>query len=298
MGNIFKNLLKETFQKTKNNITSTIKSILGKKDINLEELEETLISNDFGAEFSEEIINELKKSNDLSKENNISLLIKELLIKKINFKNINLDFDKNKLNIIQIVGVNGSGKTTTIGKLTNYYKLKGYKILIASCDTFRAAANEQLKKWASENDVNLIEDFSKDPAAVAFESIKIAKNDDYNLLFIDTAGRLHTNINLMQELKKIENIITKSLDEKTIKYNFLIVDGNSGQNANQQYSEFSKFVTIDGIIITKLDGTSKGGSVFQIAVKNKKPILFLGIGEKKENLVEFNPNEYVESLFD
>ncbi|MEW6006080.1 MAG: signal recognition particle-docking protein FtsY [Stygiobacter sp.] len=296
--NIFKNLLKETFAKTKDNIKSSIKSIFGDTKINFEDLEETLLKSDFGLEFTEQIINELKKTSNFNDEKDFNNSLKYLLLNKINKNNSNADLDINKLTIIQIFGVNGSGKTTTIGKLTNYYNSKGFKILIASCDTFRAAANEQLKKWATLNETKIIEDFSKDPASVAFEAVKTAKNEKYNLLFIDTAGRLHTNKNLMLELQKIDNVITKSIDENILKLNWLIVDGNSGQNANKQYEEFSKFVKIDGLIITKLDGTSKGGSVFQIAVNNNKPILFLGIGEKKDNLIKFNPEDYINSLLE
>lgn len=295
---IFKNLLKETFSKTKNNIKSSIQSIFKSKNINYDLLEETLLKNDFGIDFTEQIINELKTNVKIYNEEDFQQSLKKLLINKIKKNIYDLDFDFNKLTIIQIIGVNGSGKTTTIGKLANYYSSKGYKILVASCDTFRAAANEQLKKWADLNNVSIIEDFSKDPASVAFESIKIAKNENFNLLFIDTAGRLHTNKNLILELQKIDNVVKKSLDNKIMKFNWLIVDGNSGQNANKQYEEFSKYVNIDGLIITKLDGTSKGGSVFQIAVNNNKPIYFLGIGEKKENLIEFIPEDYVESLLD
>ncbi|MCX7876298.1 MAG: signal recognition particle-docking protein FtsY [Melioribacteraceae bacterium] len=298
MANIFKELLKETFNKTKNNILNSIQTIFTKKDINLDELEEVLIKNDFGAEFTEEIIFELKKKNNISKSEDLIKSLKEILLNKLNFYDNQSKHENNKLTIIQIIGVNGSGKTTTIGKLVNYYKLKGKNIIVASCDTFRAAANEQLKRWALTSDVRIIEDFSKDPAAVAFEAIKTAQNEKFDLLFIDTAGRLHTNKNLMLELQKISNIVEKNVNENVKSYNWLIVDGNSGQNANNQYNEFSKYVRIDGIIITKLDGTSKGGSVFQISVNNKIPILFLGVGESKENIVEFNAEEYIDSILE
>lgn len=295
---IFKDLLKETFKKTKNNIQISLQNIFSKNnELNYEEFEEILIKNDFGAEFSEQIIDEIKKNKDINNQQELINYLKHVLINKINQVN-NFEIDKNKLTIIQIIGVNGSGKTTTIGKLTNYFNQKKYKILIASCDTFRAAANEQLKKWANQSNVDIIEDFSKDPAAVAFEAIKTAKENDYNIVFVDTAGRLHTNKNLMLELQKIDNVISKSIDNNTKRFNILVVDGNSGQNANNQYYEFSKYVKVDGLIITKLDGTSKGGSVFQISAKNKIPILFLGIGEGKENIIEFNIEDYVSSILE
>lgn len=298
MANIFKNLISNAFKKTRENISSAIKSVFNSTSINLDDLEEILLKSDFGYEFTEQILNEIKKSKEINEYNLIELLRNHLKDKlaPIQSKEKNLIFEKGKLLIIQIIGVNGSGKTTSIGKLANYFKNQGFKVLIASCDTFRAAANEQLSSWASKSKIKIIEDFSKDPAAVAFEAIKIAKDEKFNILFIDTAGRLHTNKNLMLELQKIDAISSKFIDDNSSKESWLIVDGNSGQNAVTQFNEFSKYVKITGIVITKLDGTSKGGTVFQIAVKNKIPIRFLGVGEGIENITEFDIDDYVESL--
>jgi len=298
MANIFKNLISSAFKKTRENISTAIKSVFNSTSINLDDLEEILLKSDFGYEFTEQILDEIKKNKSINETNLIELLRNNLKDKLafIHSNDKHLIVEKGRLLIIQIIGVNGSGKTTSIGKLANYYKNQGLKVLIASCDTFRAAANEQLSTWASKAEIRIIEDFSKDPAAVAFEAIKIAKEEKFDILFIDTAGRLHTNKNLMLELQKIDAISSKFMDNNSSKESWLIVDGNSGQNAITQFNEFSKYVKITGIVITKLDGTSKGGTVFQIAFKNNIPIRFLGVGEGLENISEFDINEYVDSL--
>lgn len=298
MANIFKNLISSALKKTRENISTAIKSVFNSTSINLDDLEEILLKSDFGYEFTEQILDEIKKNKSINETNLIELLHNNL-IDKLAFTHSNdkhLIVEKGRLLIIQIIGVNGSGKTTSIGKLANYYKNQGLKVLIASCDTFRAAANEQLSTWASKAEIRIIEDFSKDPAAVAFEAIKIAKEEKFDILFIDTAGRLHTNKNLMLELQKIDAISSKFIDNNSSKESWLIVDGNSGQNAITQFNEFSKYVKITGIVITKLDGTSKGGTVFQIAFKNNIPIRFLGVGEGLENISEFDVDVYVDSL--
>jgi len=298
MANIFKNLISNAFKKTRENISTAIKSVFNSTSINLDDLEEILLKSDFGYEFTEQILDEIKKNKSINETNLIELLRNNLKDKLafIHSNDKHLIVEKGRLLIIQIIGVNGSGKTTSIGKLANYYKNQGLKVLIASCDTFRAAANEQLSTWASKAEIRIIEDFSKDPAAVAFEAIKIAKEEKFDILFIDTAGRLHTNKNLMLELQKIDAISSKFMDNNSSKESWLIVDGNSGQNAITQFNEFSKYVKITGIVITKLDGTSKGGTVFQIAFKNNIPIRFLGVGEGLENISEFDIDDYVDSL--
>lgn len=298
MANIFKNLISSAFKKTRENISTAIKSVFNSTCINLDDLEEILLKSDFGYEFTEQILDEIKKNKSINETNLIELLRNNLKDKLafIHSNDKHLIVEKGRLLIIQIIGVNGSGKTTSIGKLANYYKNQGLKVLIASCDTFRAAANEQLSTWASKAEIRIIEDFSKDPAAVAFEAIKIAKEEKFDILFIDTAGRLHTNKNLMLELQKIDAISSKFMDNNSSKESWLIVDGNSGQNAITQFNEFSKYVKITGIVITKLDGTSKGGTVFQIAFKNNIPIRFLGVGEGLENISEFDIDDYVDSL--
>lgn len=300
MANIFKNLISNAFKKTRENISIAIKSVFNSTSINLDDLEEILLKSDFGYEFTEQILDEIKKNKSINETNLIELLRNNLKDKLafIHSNDKHLIVEKGRLLIIQIIGVNGSGKTTSIGKLANYYKNQGLKVLIASCDTFRAAANEQLSTWASKAEIRIIEDFSKDPAAVAFEAIKIAKEEKFDILFIDTAGRLHTNKNLMLELQKIDAISSKFMDNNSSKESWLIVDGNSGQNAITQFNEFSKYVKITGIVITKLDGTSKGGTVFQIAFKNNIPIRFLGVGEGLENISEFDIDDYVDSLLE
>lgn len=299
MANIFKNLITDALKMTRENISSAIKSVFIPTHFNLDELEDILLKSDFGFEFTEQILDEIKKNKSLDQKNFIEMLRKNLTEKLLEIHSSRpLDINKGKLTIIQIVGVNGSGKTTTIGKLVNFYKNNGFNVIVASCDTFRAAANEQLSSWANKSRIRIIEDFSKDPAAVAFEAIRIAQDEKYDILFIDTAGRLHTNKNLMLELQKIDKVSTRFSNPNSIKESWLIVDGNSGQNAINQFVEFSKFVKITGIIVTKLDGTSKGGTVFQIAYKNKIPIRFLGLGEGIDNISEFNIDDYLDSLIE
>lgn len=300
MANIFKNLIKSAISKTKENLTNSIKKVFigSSRNLDFTEFEEILIKSDFGLDFSEKLIKVLKeeiKEQEPSEEH-IKTIIKKFLQSNIIISDKE-EFDKkNVLKIIQIIGVNGSGKTTTIGKFANYLKTNGYKVLIASCDTFRAAANEQLLNWAKKIEVEIIEDFSKDPAAVAFESISRSIANKHDFLLIDTAGRLHTNSNLMQELKKIDSVSSKFTSNVIEKETWLVVDGNSGQNAKKQFLEFSKYVKIDGFIITKLDGTAKGGSIIQIAYECKIPIKFIGIGETLESFQKFEINEYINSL--
>ncbi len=299
--------LKEGLSKTRENIVSKISEVVTRKaqidENTLDELEEILIGGDLGTSLSEKLIANTKSA--LFKEQDRSVdrvkeILKDELTKLIAPRNgFSVDTPKEnavKIKIILVIGVNGSGKTTTIGKLAYKFINEGKKVIIGSADTFRAAANDQLKTWVNRAGADLIEDISKDPSAVVYETIQKAKADNYDLVLIDTAGRLHNNKNLMLELNKINgvigNLIPGAPDES-----FLVVDGNSGQNAIKQYEEFSKYSKLSGIIITKLDGTAKGGSVLQIAAEKNIPIRFIGLGEGIEDLQEFNPSEFVNALF-
>ena len=181
-------------------------------------------------------------------------------------------------------------------KLANKFRSEGKKVIIGSADTFRAAANDQLKSWATKAGVDLIEDISKDPSAVVYETVQSALVKDYDIVLIDTAGRLHNNKNLMLELNKITGVISYLLPAAPHEC-LLVVDGNSGQNAIKQFEEFNKYANLTGVIITKLDGTAKGGSVLQIAAEKNIPIRYIGIGEGIEDLHEFDPEEFVNALF-
>ena len=199
--------------------------------------------------------------------------------------------------IILIIGVNGVGKTTTIGKLANNYKKIGKKVIVAAADTFRAAANEQLEIWAKRADVDIVQsEKGTDPSSVVFETVKRSIEKNYDIVLIDTAGRLHNKTNLMNELDKIRRVIKKLLPDAPHE-TLLIVDGNTGQNAILQADEFSKVTDISGLVITKLDGTAKGGVVFQIVAKQNIPVRFIGVGELIDDLQEFNSKAFVEAIF-
>ncbi|MFZ1281414.1 MAG: signal recognition particle-docking protein FtsY, partial [Ignavibacteriaceae bacterium] len=192
---------------------------------------------------------------------------------------------------------NGVGKTTTIGKLANNYRKIGKKVVVGAADTFRAAANEQLEIWAKRADVDIIQSLNgADPSYVVYETVKRAIDENYDVVLLDTAGRLHNKTNLMNELDKIRRVIKKLLPNAPDE-TLLILDGNTGQNALIQSDEFSKVTDISGLIITKLDGTAKGGVVFQIVAKQKVPIRFIGVGEGIDDLQEFDSKSFVEAIF-
>lgn len=300
-NSIFKSV-KNAFERTKADISEKLNTVFANRKIeakDLEEIENILLQSDFGIDFSENLVELLKKKIRSGEQVDLSSLkttIQEVFIADYNSAFKEIISTLTKPHFIVLLGINGSGKTTTIAKLANYYSKQDKRVIIGSCDTFRAAANEQLSIWASRTNVKIIEDFSKDPAAVAYETCKLALEDNYDIVLIDTAGRLHTNKNLLDELGKILNVVEKigancSLDV------FLVVDGNSGQNAKTQLLEFSKVVDITGLIITKLDGTAKGGSVLQLCLINKVPVRFIGIGEHMGDFAVFNPKEYINSIF-
>ncbi|MGD8780622.1 MAG: signal recognition particle-docking protein FtsY [Ignavibacteria bacterium] len=310
---LFKNVnfdkLKSGLSKTRDKIFNGIsETISGKANIDedtLEELEEILITSDIGVDLSLQIIERtretLKSERDRSKINVLEILKEELQKTIINYSEDDREFaeiEKYKPFVILIVGVNGAGKTTTIGKLAHNYKKAGLEVVIGSADTFRAAANEQLEIWAKRAGVEIVQSVSgSDPSAVAFDTLNIAKNKKADVVLIDTAGRLHTKNHLMNELSKIRRVLSKVLDYAPNEV-FLVVDGNTGQNALMQANEFSKYTDITGLVITKLDGTAKGGSIFQISNKKNIPVRYIGVGEGIEDLQTFDPKVFVEAIFD
>ncbi len=306
---LFPNLkkLKEGLTRTRENLTTKISEVVTRKvkidENTLDDLEEILINSDLGSKLTEQLISNAKTA--LLKEHDRTLdKIKEILKKELarliqpQDQNISGDShsDQNKLKLILIIGINGSGKSTTIGKLAYKYKTEGKKVIIGSADTFRAAANEQLKSWATKAGVDLIEDISKDPSAVVYETVKSALANNYEIVLIDTAGRLHNNKNLMLELNKISGVISNLIPGAPHEC-LLVVDGNSGQNAIMQFEEFNKYSNLTGVIITKLDGTAKGGSVLQIASEKNIPIRYIGLGEGIEDIQEFNAEQFVDAMF-
>lgn len=266
----------------------------------LEELEETLILSDMGSEFASKIIANLKAQKfekDID-ENEIKKFLRseiEAIVKPCE-KQLNFD-SQHKPQVIIFNGVNGAGKTTTIGKVAQNLKNQNKKVLIAACDTFRAAAAQQLEVWAKRVGCEIImpQKEGQDPAAVAYRSLDYATKNDFDILLIDTAGRLQNKQNLMDELKKINSVL-KKISPDAPHENILILDATTGQNARSQLEVFNKIVGITGLIITKLDGSAKGGIIVSLAQNFSKPIYAIGIGEKIEDLQEFNAEEFSKNL--
>ncbi len=302
--------LKESLTKTRENIVGKIQKIISGKtridDELLDNLEEILIGGDVGVSTTMKIIENIRlrvKKDGYQDTSDIDSILREeiqkLLIngytEKIEILSIPII---NKPHVIMIVGVNGVGKTTTIGKLAYNYRTSGKKVLIAAADTFRAAANEQLEIWAERAGVEIIQQQQgSDPAAVSFDALKSAKSRELDILIVDTAGRLHTKVNLMEELKKIKRVIQK-LDPQAPHEVLLVVDASTGQNAIQQARQFMAAVNITGIILTKLDGTAKGGVVIAINQELNIPVKYIGIGEKIDDFQPFDHKAFVEALFE
>jgi fused signal recognition particle receptor len=300
--------LQKGLSKTKTNLFEKVsKAIIGKSTIDeefLDELEQILISSDVGLDTTVKIINRIQARVAKDKYlgiNQLNDILKEdiaALLSENNTKDLD-DFESGpeKPFVILIVGVNGVGKTTSIGKLAHQYKLKGKKILIAAGDTFRAAAVDQLKIWAERVGCSF---FSKgmgaDPSAVAYEAVQQAINDKIDIVIIDTAGRLHTKINLMGELGKIYRSVSKSMEGAPHEV-LLVLDATTGQNALEQCRHFTDTTHVTGLILTKLDGTAKGGVALGISDQFKIPIKYIGVGEGIEQLQIFNKNAFVNSLF-
>ena len=285
------NLFGALFNKNKPNFDNNI----------INELEDRFLLSDIGVKTTDQIIQLLTSSLKETPENiTTDIQIKQLLLSILEpvEKNFQIPNNTCKPYLILVVGVNGVGKTTTIGKLTRHLKSQGKSILLAAADTFRAAATEQLSIWAEVNDVKIItQSNGSDPGAVVYNALQSARSKNIDVLIVDTAGRLHNKKNLMDEIKKINDIGNK-FDILLKKETFLILDAGTGQNALTQAKQFHDAIGIDRIILTKLDGTAKGGIVFALANELKIPISFIGIGEKIDDLQQFNASEFVDALLD
>ena len=291
------------FKKSASALTSGIKEIIIKKEIddeNLDKIEEFLIQSDVGVEAASEIkeIISKKKINpkkELSAE--INLILKEYIISLMKPLENNSFFEKkHKLSATLISGVNGVGKTTTIGKIGKILKTNENKVMFAASDTFRAAAIEQLENWANKVDVQITKSSQgSDPASVAYKAVEEAIKNNFNHVLIDTAGRLQNKKNLMEEYKKIANV-TKKIDPDAPHDVILVLDATSGQNIISQVEEFNKIIPITGIVMTKLDGTAKGGILLAVAKKYKLPIIALGLGEKEDDLQIFEAQKFAEAF--
>ena len=291
------------FKKTASAFTSGLKDIIVKKEINdktLDRIEEYLIQSDVGltaaAEIKQIIAQEkIDPKNDIMNE--VSLILKNYISTLMKpLENESFFNKKEKLNAVLVSGVNGVGKTTTIGKIGKILKSNGSKVMFSACDTFRAAAIEQLESWANKIDVQITKSSQgSDPASVAYKAIEEAIKGDFNHVLIDTAGRLQNKKNLMEEYKKIANV-TKKIDPSAPHDVILVLDATSGQNVINQVEEFNKIIPITGLIMTKLDGTAKGGILLALAKKYKLPIIALGLGEKEDDLQVFNAEKFAEAF--
>ncbi|MDB9936951.1 signal recognition particle-docking protein FtsY [Candidatus Pelagibacter sp.] len=291
------------FKKSASAFTSGLRDIIVKKEIDdktLDQIEEYLIQSDVGliaAEEIKKIIGQEKIDPNKDILNEVNLILRDYIITLMKpLENENFFNKKEKLNAILISGVNGVGKTTTIGKVGKILKSNGNKVMFSACDTFRAAAIEQLESWANKIDVQITKSTQgSDPASVAYKAIEEALKGDFNHVLIDTAGRLQNKKNLMEEYKKIANV-TKKINPDAPHDVILVLDATSGQNVINQVEEFNKIIPLTGLIMTKLDGTAKGGILLALAKKYKLPIIALGLGEKEDDLQIFNAEKFAEAF--
>ncbi|MEM9774646.1 MAG: signal recognition particle-docking protein FtsY [Chloroflexota bacterium] len=296
--------LRDSLKKTRQNVFGQIASVLGGGDIDeetWEDLEALLIQADMGVETSMALIEstqERVRDERLITTDQLLVALKDemrkLLVTPDEFK---LE-EPREITVVMVVGVNGAGKTTSIGKLSQYYQDQGRKVVLVAGDTFRAAAIDQLKVWSDRADVPIIAGQpGGDPAAMAYDGIRAARGRGYDIVFVDTAGRLHTKFNLMRELEKIHGVLQRSVHQAPHEV-LLVVDAPTGQNALTQAKKFKETVGVTGVILTKLDGTSKGGMVFSIYRDLGLPVRFVGTGEKIEDLAPFDPDQFIDGLFE
>ena len=303
-----KNIFSLTFESLKKTIENTSQSLVGSivqqvgneeefVEFVFDDMEELLIKADLGVSTASSIVDKLRKQNNMKPSQ-----VKEYL--QTEFSEIldstgsnELTFNENELNLYFIVGVNGAGKTTLIGKLANRFKLQGKKVLVAAGDTFRAAAEEQLDIWSKRAGADIVRNDGADPASVVYDAIKKAKNENYDVVLIDTAGRLQNKFNLMQELSKIKSVIDKNAPD-ALRESILVLDANTGQNGLSQAKVFTECVNLTSVALTKLDGSAKGGIIISISKEMNLPVKLIGVGEKMDDLKDFNSKDFVKALFD
>ncbi len=290
--------IKEGLKKTKDNIAKKLFEVFKAKELNdefYEELEMALIAADMGVTATEQIIGELKDqvfAKKITSPEGARDLLRQILIDSIDYEIPEYTYPL----LILVAGVNGVGKTTAIGKLANYFKSQGKSVVVAAADTFRAAASEQLEIWAERAGVRIVKhEEGSDPAAVVFDAIASAKAKGTDVILVDTAGRLHNKKNLMNELSKINRVIDRELPNAD-RRNYIVLDATTGQNAVSQVEVFDEAIDIDGIILTKLDGTAKGGVVMAISAEYEMPVVYIGVGEKIDDLLPFNATEFVNAI--
>ncbi len=297
--------LKDKLFKSREGLFGTLKNIFTGKSIvdgeMYEELEDTLVQSDIGIEMTLKIVRDLKaevKARGVKKPEDVYPVLKDVLESYLITEDTKLDIQPGRMNVILIVGVNGVGKTTTIGKIAAKLVKENKKVVIGAADTFRAAAVEQLEEWTKRAGAELVKHpDGADPGAVVFDTLKAGEDKNADVVIIDTAGRLHNKNNLMKELEKINNIIKKKIGDQPYE-SILVLDGTTGQNGLIQARVFNEVTKLTGFIVTKLDGTAKGGILFSISEELKKPIKYIGVGEGIEDLREFNSKEYIQAIFD
>ena len=301
---------KSFFEKLKDGLSKTRNAVFGRiddvffsfKTVNeelFEELEEVLITADIGVDTSIYIISELKKlarEKHITEPEDLKSELKNIICKILSEQNTECNLE-GKPAVIMVIGVNGVGKTTSIGKMANYYKMQGKKVLLAAADTFRAAAIDQLEIWANRAGVDIVKhQEGSDPSAVVFDAIKAAKARDADIVICDTAGRLHNKKNLMDELAKTSRVIERETEKQAAEV-LLVLDASTGQNALIQAREFKNAANITGVVLTKLDGTAKGGVVIALSREQNIGVKFIGVGEGIEDLQKFDPEEFAGALF-
>lgn len=296
------------FDKLKSTVSKTAQSLVGNvvetvseeeefSEFVLDDMEDLLISADLGVNYASELVDKLRKQNKI-KPSKVKEFLQEEFVKTLEeVGSCKLDYKENELNIYFIAGVNGVGKTTLIGKLAYKFKNEGKKVLIAAGDTFRAAAEEQVDIWSKRSGADIVRRDKADPASVVYEAIQKAKNENYDVILIDTAGRLQNKFNLMEELSKIKGVIDKNAPEN-LRESILVLDANTGQNGLQQAKVFKECVNLTSVALTKLDGSAKGAIVLSIAKDLKLPVKLVGVGEQMEDLKDFDSKEFINALFD
>lgn len=291
-----KKVVSNTAQSLVNNVVNQFENAEELDEFILDDMEDALIKADLGVSVASEIVDTLRKRNEIKPAKVREFLRNSFAEILDSAGSSELSFKDGDLNIYFITGVNGAGKTTLIGKLANKFKQEGKKVLIAAGDTFRAAAEEQLNIWSERAGADIVRRDKADPASVVFDAIQKGKNEHYDVLLIDTAGRLQNKFNLMQELSKIKAVIDKNAPQN-LRECMLVIDANTGQNGLSQAKVFSEAVNLTSVALTKLDGSAKGGIIISVAKDMKLPIKLIGVGEKLDDLRVFNSADFIEALF-
>ena len=292
-----KTTVSKTAQALVGNVVDTVADEAEFSEFVLEDMEDILISADLGVNYATELTDKLRGQNKIKPSQVKDFLQSEFLKTLSEAGSSELNYKENELNIYFITGVNGAGKTTLIGKLAYFFKQQNKRVLIAAGDTFRAAAEEQVDIWSKRSGADIVRRDKADPASVVYEAIQKAKNEKYDVILVDTAGRLQNKFNLMEELSKIKNVIDKNAPE-SLRESFLVIDANTGQNGLQQAKVFKECVNLTAVALTKLDGSAKGAIVLAIAKDLGLPVKLVGVGEKMEDLKPFESKDFIQALFE